>query len=178
MKIKTTTVMDKYQDWSKILIEPTSLNDARLYSLEARIHEEEEIRIKDYDFIKDAIKKLVYSIEQQSINHIDEGLVSQQDQMSKSMAEGFSTKQTQQSTLKAKSGTSGTQVRDSNKHSNSNYKNLLNSTGGPLNKSHTPILPNLLGQNNQMSIKDNLKQTSVNDSLMAGSSIGNPVGGV
>lgn len=63
MLIKTNVVMEKYQDWSKILIEPSSLNDARLYSLETRIHEEEEIRIKDFEFIKDTIKKLVYSIE-------------------------------------------------------------------------------------------------------------------
>jgi hypothetical protein len=37
----------KYADWSKILIEPTSLNEARLFALETRIHEEEEIRIKE-----------------------------------------------------------------------------------------------------------------------------------
>jgi len=30
--------MVKYENWSKVLIEPTSLNDARLYSLETRIH--------------------------------------------------------------------------------------------------------------------------------------------
>ena len=40
--------MEKYQDWSKVLIEPTSLNDARLFALESRLHEEEEIRIKKF----------------------------------------------------------------------------------------------------------------------------------
>jgi len=55
--------MDKYQDWSKVLIEPTSLNDARLYSLESRIHEEEEMRLKEFDFLKDLTKKLIYSLE-------------------------------------------------------------------------------------------------------------------
>jgi hypothetical protein len=40
--------MKKYEDWSKVLIEPSSLNDARLYCLETRLHEEEEIRIKEY----------------------------------------------------------------------------------------------------------------------------------
>lgn len=56
--------MDKYQDWSKVLIEPASLNDARLFSLESRIHEEEEIRMKEFEFLKDLSKKLIYSLEQ------------------------------------------------------------------------------------------------------------------
>lgn len=55
--------MDKFQDWSKVLIEPATLNDARLYSLESRIHEEEELRIREFDFIKDLTKKLIYSLE-------------------------------------------------------------------------------------------------------------------
>lgn len=59
--------MDKYQDWSKVLVEPASLNDARLFALESRIHEEEEIRITEYDYIKDFIKKLIYSLEQYSL---------------------------------------------------------------------------------------------------------------
>ena len=63
VKLKAKSVMDKYQDWSKVLIEPASLNDARLYSLESRLHEEEEIRIKEYDFLKDLCKKLIYSLE-------------------------------------------------------------------------------------------------------------------
>ena len=59
--------MEKYQDWSKVLIEPASLNDARLFSLESRVHQEEEIRIKEYEFIRDNIKKLIYSFEQSNI---------------------------------------------------------------------------------------------------------------
>ena len=31
-------VMKKYENWSKVLIEPSSMNDARLYTLETRIH--------------------------------------------------------------------------------------------------------------------------------------------
>jgi len=34
----------KYRDWSKILIEPAALNDARLFSLEARAEAEEKLR--------------------------------------------------------------------------------------------------------------------------------------
>ena len=68
VQIKSQNVMDKYNDWSKVLIEPTSLNDARLFSLESRIHEEEEIRIKEYEFIRDAMKKLIYSLEKTNIS--------------------------------------------------------------------------------------------------------------
>ena len=64
VKLQAKNVMDKYQDWSKVLIEPSSLNDARLYSLESRIHEEEEMRLKEFDFIKDLTKKLIQSLEQ------------------------------------------------------------------------------------------------------------------
>ena len=63
VKIKAKAVMEKYQDWSKVLIEPTSLNDARLFALESRLHEEEEIRIKEFEFISEAIKKLIYTLE-------------------------------------------------------------------------------------------------------------------
>ena len=55
--------MDKYQDWSKVLIEPASLNDARLFSLESRMHEEEEIRVREYEFMRALVKKLIYSLE-------------------------------------------------------------------------------------------------------------------
>ena len=55
--------MDKYTDWSKVLIEPASLNEARLFALESRMHEEEEIRIKDGEFVRDHLKKLIYSME-------------------------------------------------------------------------------------------------------------------
>lgn len=68
VKIKAKNVMDKYQDWSKVLVEPASLNDARLFALESRLHEEEEIRITEFDYIKDFIKKLIYSLEQYSLN--------------------------------------------------------------------------------------------------------------
>lgn len=63
VQIKANNVMDKYQDWSKVLIEPSTMNEARLFSLESRIHEEEEIRIKEYEFLRDSIKKLIYSFE-------------------------------------------------------------------------------------------------------------------
>ena len=75
VRIKAKSVMDKFQDWSKVLIEPATLNDARLYSLESRIHEEEELRIREFDFMKDLTKKLIYSLEQSSVGTVDKGLL-------------------------------------------------------------------------------------------------------
>jgi hypothetical protein len=71
VQIKAQNVMDKYQDWSKVLIEPATMNDARLFSLESRMHEEEEIRIKEYEFVRDLLKKLIYSLEKTSVSQLD-----------------------------------------------------------------------------------------------------------
>ena len=53
------------------MIEPQSLNDARLFSVEARVREEEEIRVYEHEFLRDLLKKLVYSLEQQSMLDYD-----------------------------------------------------------------------------------------------------------
>ena len=71
VSIKAQNVMDKYTDWSKVLIEPASMNDARLFSLESRVHQEEELRIEEFDFLRDMMKKLIYSFEQSNIGNID-----------------------------------------------------------------------------------------------------------
>jgi predicted Ser/Thr protein kinase len=63
VKIRAHVLENKYSEWSKLLIEPHSLSEARLFALETRIHEEEEMRIKEYDFLRDTIKKLLYSLE-------------------------------------------------------------------------------------------------------------------
>ena len=55
--------MAKYENWSKVLIEPAYMNEARLYTLETRIHEEEEIRVREYDFLRDFLRKLIFSFE-------------------------------------------------------------------------------------------------------------------
>jgi hypothetical protein len=67
MRLRTASLENKYLDWSKVLIEPATLNDARVFSLETRIQSEEEVRIKEYDFIKDLMRKLIYSLEQLSL---------------------------------------------------------------------------------------------------------------
>jgi len=68
IKIRTHTLENKYSEWSKLLIEPTSINEARLFSLETRVHEEEDMRIKEYNFLRELIKKLLYSLEQRSLD--------------------------------------------------------------------------------------------------------------
>lgn len=60
-------VMQKYEDWSKVLIEPQSLNEARLYALETRIHEEEELRLNEFFLVKEQISKLCFTLDQQGI---------------------------------------------------------------------------------------------------------------
>jgi predicted Ser/Thr protein kinase len=55
--------MQKYEDWSKVLIEPQTLNDARLFALETRIHEEENLRMKEFHVIKDYYMKLLFTLE-------------------------------------------------------------------------------------------------------------------
>jgi hypothetical protein len=40
-------MLDKYQEWSKVLIEPSTSSLARIYALESRLEEEEKARAKD-----------------------------------------------------------------------------------------------------------------------------------
>jgi hypothetical protein len=70
-KINMKVLNQKYADWSKVLIEPTSLNEARLYALEARLHEEEEIRINEQEYMRDLMKKLIFSLEQTNLSSLD-----------------------------------------------------------------------------------------------------------
>lgn len=46
-----------------MLIEPATMNDARVFALESRLENGEECRIKEFEFLKDLLRKLVFSIE-------------------------------------------------------------------------------------------------------------------
>lgn len=59
--------MQKYEDWSKVLIEPQTLNDARLYALETRIHEEENLRIREFHLMKEHMMRLFYTLDQSNL---------------------------------------------------------------------------------------------------------------
>ena len=63
LKIRITNLQDKYKDWTKVLIEPATLNEGRLFSVESRMTEEEEMRIKEYEYLREMFKKLLYSLE-------------------------------------------------------------------------------------------------------------------
>ena len=52
----------KYTEWSKLLIEPMSMNDARLYAVETRLHKEEDMRVHEVNYLRDMVKKLVLTI--------------------------------------------------------------------------------------------------------------------
>lgn len=67
LRLRTAGLENKYRDWSKVLIEPATMNDARVFALESRLENGEEVRIKEFEFLKDLMRKLVYSIEQQSL---------------------------------------------------------------------------------------------------------------
>lgn len=71
VKIRTHLLENRYNDWSKLLIEPTTINEARLFALETRVHEEEDMRIKEYDFLRDLMRKLLYSLEQSTFESLD-----------------------------------------------------------------------------------------------------------
>ena len=47
------------------------MNEARLFSVETRINEEEEMRIREYEYVRDLLKKLLYSLEQLNMSQID-----------------------------------------------------------------------------------------------------------
>ena len=54
----------KYQDWSMCLIQPQTLNDAKLYVLESRIIEEEKVRLKEFQIVQENWVKLIYAFQQ------------------------------------------------------------------------------------------------------------------
>ena len=54
------------------MIEPATLNEGRLFSVETRLTEEEEMRIKEYEYLRELMKKLLYSLEQMNMASIDD----------------------------------------------------------------------------------------------------------
>jgi len=63
LRLRSGTLENKFKDWSKVLIEPATMNDARVFALESRMESEEEVRIKEHEFTKDIMRKLIYSLE-------------------------------------------------------------------------------------------------------------------
>jgi hypothetical protein len=46
-----------------MIIKPQELNQARLFAVETRIEENETMKLQNFDFLKETIKKLIYAIE-------------------------------------------------------------------------------------------------------------------
>jgi len=50
--------------WISTVIEPAHISEARIFAVEARVKEEESSRLHALHFLKDTIKKLIFSLEQ------------------------------------------------------------------------------------------------------------------
>lgn len=58
------------EKWVEMLIKPQELNQARLFSIESRIKENEHNKMREFDFVKETIKKLIYAMEQQQMSSV------------------------------------------------------------------------------------------------------------
>jgi hypothetical protein len=47
-----------------LIIQPQELNQARLFAIDTRMKESEDIRVKEVSFLRETIKKLIYALEQ------------------------------------------------------------------------------------------------------------------
>ena len=63
-EVRQDMVTKKLDNWSTVLLEPMSMNDARLFAAETRLHKEEEVRVEEYDYLRHMVKMLTYTVEQ------------------------------------------------------------------------------------------------------------------
>lgn len=59
--IKTLEV--RQEEWINKLLKPQEANQARVYGLDSRLDAGEKMRLKDAQFYKETIKKLVFAME-------------------------------------------------------------------------------------------------------------------
>ena len=55
---------NQFKEWGKIVVEPQSMNEARLFSLEKKLDLTQHNRQKEIESIQTHLIKLIYSIEQ------------------------------------------------------------------------------------------------------------------
>lgn len=89
-------LQSQQEQWVEMLIKPQQLNQARLFTIETRIQENEQNKMQEVDFMKETIKKLIYAIEQQQVSAVkkppaENNYVSQEPTISKSLP-GLSSK--------------------------------------------------------------------------------------
>lgn len=58
------------QLWVDMLIKPQELNQARLFTIESRIKENEQTKMNEVEFLKETVKKLIYAIEQNQVSSV------------------------------------------------------------------------------------------------------------
>ncbi|CDW72692.1 UNKNOWN [Stylonychia lemnae] len=61
---KMNELNQRCEEWAKLIVQPQELNQARLFAIETRMKESEEFKVKEVNFIKDTIKKLIFALEQ------------------------------------------------------------------------------------------------------------------
>lgn len=68
---KMDTVTESLEQWALKVIKPAQSNEAKIYTFETRLREEESLRIRDVCTSREQIKKIIYALEQYSIAKVD-----------------------------------------------------------------------------------------------------------
>jgi hypothetical protein len=71
MQEKVKIVTSAYDDFMNNVVKPQQLGEARLFAVETRLKEEEDLRILEFSHVKDVIKKLIFAIEQANLTAKD-----------------------------------------------------------------------------------------------------------
>ena len=63
MDKKVKQINSTFEEWTNHVMKPKELSEARLFSVETRLSEEEDFRVKEMHSFREHLKKLVYAIE-------------------------------------------------------------------------------------------------------------------
>lgn len=64
----------EFDKWVNTVMEPAHISEARIFTVEARVKEEEAARLDQLHFVKDVMRKLLFSIEQAQITTLLPGI--------------------------------------------------------------------------------------------------------
>lgn len=71
MQDKVKVVDTTFNEFLNNIIKPQKFSEARIFTVETRLKEEEDLRILEVSHIKDVIKKLIFAIEQANLTARD-----------------------------------------------------------------------------------------------------------
>lgn len=71
MQDKVKIVDSTFDDFMNNVVKPQQLGEARLFAVETRLKEEEDLRIVELSHMKDIVKKLIFAIEQANLTAKD-----------------------------------------------------------------------------------------------------------